>query len=304
MGDNGLPLLCFVTFTHKFNNMQTIKKAISPAFLEKPSVFIIGLFSVISLVMFILYAQFNTSEIMPKPLAVAISIKEIVFTSNFANNFVATLTLIASSMAKAVGISLLIVYLFTIPIFRPIGTFVSKLRFLTYTGLVFVFTISLKDGHAIKTSLLLFGIIPYFVTSLLSYIDSIAKIEYELCYTLRFGTWRTLYEVIIRGKMHLVFEVIRQNFAIAWMMITSVEGLSMSEGGLGTMMIKSNKYLKMDDVFAVLVIILLVGILFDYIFDVLKVWIFPYCDTKRNNRLWINRLTSFFFKKKQKLNVS
>ena len=74
------------------------------------------------------------------------------------------------------------------------------------------------------------------------------------------------------------------------MMITFVEGLCMSEGGLGTMMIKSNKYMKIDQVFAVLTIIFLVGILFDYLFSVLKVWAFPYTDTKRYNKLWINKI--------------
>jgi NitT/TauT family transport system permease protein len=73
-------------------------------------------------------------------------------------------------------------------------------------------------------------------------------------------------------------------------MITSVEGICMSEGGLGTMMIKSNKYLKMDDVFGVLIVILILGIVFDYLFDVMKVWIFPYTDTTRYNKLWINKI--------------
>ena len=148
----------------------------------------------------------------------------------------------------------------------------------------------LKDGHNIKLSLLLFGIIPYFVTSFLAYVNDISRKEYELCYSLKFNSWRTLYEVVIRGKLHFVLEVIKQNFAIAWMMITSVEGICMAEGGLGSMMIKSNKYLKIDDVFAILTIILLVGIIFDYLFSVIKVWAFPYTDTKRYNKLWINRL--------------
>jgi len=68
----------------------------------------------------------------------------------------------------------------------------------------------------------------------------------------------------------------RQNFAIAWMMITMVEGLSMSEGGLGTMLIKSNKYIDLGKVFALLFIILMIGILFDYLLSKIRVWLFPY----------------------------
>jgi ABC-type nitrate/sulfonate/bicarbonate transport system permease component len=73
-----------------------------------------------------------------------------------------------------------------------------------------------------------------------------------------------------------VFEVMRQNFAIAWMMITMVEGLSMSEGGLGTMLIKSNKYMDISTVFALLIVIFLVGLFFDWLLGRLRAWLFPY----------------------------
>jgi NitT/TauT family transport system permease protein len=70
----------------------------------------------------------------------------------------------------------------------------------------------------------------------------------------------------------------RQNFAIAWMMITMVEGLNMSEGGLGTMLIKSNKYIDLGTVFAILVIIFTIGICFDYLLKQLRSWFFPYTN--------------------------
>ena len=267
-----------------------MKKILFPQFLEKTNVRTMLLLSILQLVIFLAFAQFNGNEIIPKPSGILTSSWNIISGPGFLDNFVATLALILKGMGIAITISLSIVYLSLVPAFKGIAIFISKLRFLTYTGLLFVFTIMLHEGSSIKISLLLFGIIPYFVTSLLSYISDIPPQEYELCYTLKFNRWQTLFEVIVRGKLHLVLEVIRQNFAIAWMMITSVEGICMSEGGLGTMMIKSNKYLKIDDVFGVLLIILALGILFDYLFDLLKVWLFPYTDTKRANKLWIRKI--------------
>ena len=90
------------------------------------------------------------------------------------------------------------------------------------------------------------------------------------------NNWQTLLEVVIIGRLDQVFEVMRQNFAIAWMMITMVEGLSMSEGGLGTMLIKSNKYIDLSTVFGILVIIFGLGILFDYLLKNMRYWLFPY----------------------------
>jgi NitT/TauT family transport system permease protein len=267
-----------------------MKKLLFPSFINKPSFKIILISSIIQFVLVILFLEYNGNEVLPKPSKVLNSLYHIVISKDFIFDFVATLSMIFKSMFIAIGISLFFIYLSIIPIFRNVSNFISKLRFLTYTGLVFVFTVIFHNGTDIKLSLFLFAIIPYFVTSLLSYVKDIPQKEYELCYTLKFNEFQTLYEVVIKGQLHTVFEVIRQNFAIAWMMITSVEAYSMSEGGLGTMMIKSNKYLNMNDVFAVLIIILLLGIFFDYLFDLLKVYFFPYTNMKRYETLWINKL--------------
>jgi NitT/TauT family transport system permease protein len=147
---------------------------------------------------------------------------------------------------------------------------------LTLTGLIFIFTLLTQDGSQLKLSLLVFGIVPFFVTSFLSVIVHINKQEYELCKTLGYNNWQTLYEVIIIGKADQVFEILRQNFAIAWLMITLVEGLSMSEGGVGTLLIKYNKYNDLTNVLALQLVIFMIGIGFDYLLGSLKRWLFPY----------------------------
>jgi sulfonate transport system permease protein len=73
-----------------------------------------------------------------------------------------------------------------------------------------------------------------------------------------------------------VLEILRQNFAIAWLMITLVEGLSMSEGGIGTLLIKYNKYNDLSHVIAIQGVIFLIGIGFDYLLGGLRRWLFPY----------------------------
>ena len=92
------------------------------------------------------------------------------------------------------------------------------------------------------------------------------------------NSWQTLQEVIIIGRLDQVIEVVRQNFAIAWMMITMVEGLSMSEGGLGTLLIKSNKFIDLGTVFAILIIIFLIGVCFDFLLAKMRIWLFPYTN--------------------------
>lgn len=143
-------------------------------------------------------------------------------------------------------------------------------------GLIFIFTLLTRDGSQLKLSLLLFGIVPFLVTSFLAVILRTPAQELELCQTLGYNRWQSLYEMIIIGKADQVFEVVRQNFAIAWMMITMVEGLNMSEGGIGALLIKYNKYNDLPHVLALQAVIFGIGLCLDYLLGALRHWLFPY----------------------------
>ena len=223
-----------------------------------------------------LWQIFGGGGLIPTPWHILQAIGRIVTSPSFGDNLFSSLGLTLSGMGISIVLALIISYLSLLPAVAPLARFIVKCRYLTLTGLIFLFTLLTQDGHQLKLSLLIFGIVPFFVTSLLSIIESINTQEYDLCRTLRMNNWQTLFEVVIMGRLDQVFEVMRQNFAIAWMMITMVEGLSMSEGGLGTMLIKSNKYIDLSTVFGILVIIFAIGILFDYLLKNARYWLFPY----------------------------
>lgn len=196
--------------------------------------------------------------------------------NDFLDNLFRSLWISVQGMGISLIITVVVCYLSLIPLFNPITKFLVKSRYLTLTGLIFVIILITDDGSQRKLSLLVLGIVPFFVTSLMSIIDSINTQEYELCKTLRMSSWETLWEVVIIGRLDQVIEVMRQNFAISWMMITMVEGYNMSGGGLGTMLIKYNKFLALDKVFAVMLVIFILGIFFDFILGQVRHWLFPY----------------------------
>src|SRR5688500_9075143 len=140
------------------------------------------------------------------------------------DNILVSLLLTGKVMLYSILITLLFAYLSVLPFFKSVAQFIVKCRYLTLTGLIFIFTLLTQDGSQLKLSLLVFGIVPFFVTSFLSVIVQINQQEYELCKTLGYNNWQTLYEVIIIGKADQVFDILRQNFAISWLMITMVEG--------------------------------------------------------------------------------
>lgn len=224
--------------------------------------------------------QTTSDGLIPKPGNVAAAFGQLLTTKLFLDNMLVSLALTLQAMLYSIIITLVFAYLSVIPFFKTIAQFIVKCRYLTLTGLIFIFTLLTKDGSELKLSLLVFGIVPFFTTSFLSVIINIDKQEYELCKTLGYNNWQTLYEVIIVGKADQVFEIVRQNFAIAWMMITMVEGLSMSEGGIGTLLIKFNKYNDITNVVALQFMIFFTGLFFDYVLAVKKHWLFPYTKLK------------------------
>lgn len=220
--------------------------------------------------------------LIPKPAKVADAFLHLLSSRVLLDNVLVSLILTLKAMFYSILITLVFCYLSVVPFFRSIALFLVKCRYLTLTGLIFIFTLLTQDGSQLKLSLLVFGIVPFFVTSFLSVIVHINKQEYELCQTLGFNRWQTLVEVIIIGKADQVFEILRQNFAIAWLMITLVEGLSMSEGGVGTLLIKYNKYNDLTNVLALQLVIFLIGVGFDYLLGMLKRWLFPYTKLQIN----------------------
>jgi NitT/TauT family transport system permease protein len=218
--------------------------------------------------------------LIPKPAKVAGAFLNLLGTKLFIDNMLVSLLLTLKAMLYSILITLLFAYLYVLPFFKSVALFIVKCRYLTLTGLIFIFTLLTKDGSELKLSLLVFGIVPFFVTSFLSVIVHINPQEYELCKTLGYNNWQTLYEVIVIGKADQVFEILRQNFAISWLMITMVEGLSMSEGGIGTLLIKFNKYNDLTNVLAIQLAIFVIGLCFDYLLGTLRHWLFPYSKFK------------------------
>jgi len=220
--------------------------------------------------------QAAPAGLIPSPLRIGEALGGLLTSSLLWDNVLVSLLLTLKALLYSVLITLVFSYLSVVPFFRPLAHFIVKCRYLTLTGLIFIFTLLTRDGSQLKLSLLVFGIVPFFTTSFLSVIMQTNAQEFELCQTLGYGRWQSLYEVIVVGKADQVFEVVRQNFAIAWMMVTMVEGLSMSEGGVGTLLIKYNKYNDLVHVIALQAVIFGLGLFFDHLLGRLRHWFFPY----------------------------
>src|SRR5262249_34555677 len=123
-----------------------------------------------------------------------------------------------------------------------------------------------------------------FVTAMAQVVIEIPRENFDHLRALGAGEIRTLWEVVILGTLDKAFDVLRQNFAIGWTMITMVEGISRAEGGLGAVMLNQNKHFKLDAVFAILFLILFVGLVLDYGVGAITRVVCPYANIERMRR--------------------
>jgi NitT/TauT family transport system permease protein len=191
----------------------------------------------------------------------------------------ASLTISFEAILWAIGIGLGLAYLATIPLFKPFVSALGKLRFLSLSGTVLVFVASFS-GHGLKVAVLTFTIVTFLLNDMLRVIDSIPQEKFDHARTLGFNRWEVLREVVIRGTLHEAFDSLRMNAAIAWMMLTAVETLSRSEGGVGVLLLALQKSFNLPAVFAVQIMIFAVGIAQDQIIKGAKAAFCPYTVRK------------------------
>lgn len=220
---------------------------------------------------------FSPFVFLPTPVEVATAFVSL-WTEGLGGELITSFTLNVEAILLATVWSLLLSYATVIPFFRPVVAVISKLRFLSLVGLTFFFTLMASSGHELKLYLLVFSVSVFFVTGMADVINSIPREKYDLARTLRMGEWRVVWEVIILGQFDKVWDVLRQNAAIGWMMLTMVEGMSRSEGGIGALLLNQNKHFHLAAVFAIQITILLLGLGQDYALGAMKKLLCPYAD--------------------------
>jgi NitT/TauT family transport system permease protein len=221
---------------------------------------------------------FYPLQLFPTLGEVIASFKELVTTQGLIQELWASLTTALGALAIATVLALGISYLTALPFFRPIAYAASKMRYLTLTGLTFFMALLLSSGQQVKLAVLVFGATVYLVTGMTSVILTTTQEEMDHARTLGMGEWRSFWEVVVLGKLDDMLEVVRQNFAIVWTLITLVETLYQSEGGIGLLLYKQNRYLHLDGVLAIQLVILAAGAAQDYVFGLLRRIFFPHSE--------------------------
>ncbi len=210
------------------------------------------------------------------------SFEPLVKRHNLIGNWLSTVGLSLEAMAWSCLIATIISYLAVIPLFRPIAYAISKMRYMSFVGFAFLFMVALREPALIRVSLLIYGIVPFLVTSMTAIILSRDQMMFRYARTLNLSEARVVWHVLVRGVASDMLEAIRQNLAIAFVMIVTVEAKIRQGGGLGMLLYDvETRRADYAEVFAIQILIFATAIGFDVLIMLANRWLFPYAFLQR-----------------------
>lgn len=216
--------------------------------------------------------------LLPTPGATIASFPTLINKENVIGNTLKSIWLNLQGYYWAVLFSIPLGFLIGLfPIFR--GLFskqVDALRYLPLTAItgLFILWFGLDDG--MKVAFLAFGIIVYLLPVVVQRIDEVKEVYLKTVFTLGATDWQTIRTVYIPSVMSKVIDDIRVLTAISWTYIIIAELLNRQGGGIGSMLYIKGKQGQTEQVFALLMVIILVGFIQDRLFVYLDKRLFPH----------------------------
>jgi len=163
------------------------------------------------------------------------------------------------------------------PLFR--GLFskpVDAMRYLPLTALIGVFIVWFGIYDEMKVAFLAFGIIVFLLPTVIQRIDEVADVYLQTAFTLGANTWQTIKTVYFPAVMSKLIDDIRVLTAVSWTYIIVAEYINKDGGGLGALIYIKRRLQQMPDMFAIILVIVLIGFLQDRIFVYLSRRLFPH----------------------------
>lgn len=161
-----------------------------------------------------------------------------------------------------------------IPLFR--GLFsrqIDALRYLPLSALTSLFIVWFGLEDKMKIAFLAFGILVYLLPVIVQRIREVEAVYVQTAFTLSATNWQSFRSVYLPAVFSRLMDDIRVLTAISWTYIIIAELLN-RQGGIGGLIFIKSKMGQIDRVFAMLLLIILIGFLQDRVFS--------YMDTRLN----------------------
>ena len=226
------------------------------------------------------------SSILPNPIDVLKSFIPLYNDNSIISNTFFSIKLNLWGYIEAVAITLPLAFLLGLfPFFKHLlSRYVDAVRFLPLTAVTGIFIAWFGIGLGMKVHFLSFGIIVYLLPIAVQRINDTEQIYIDTVWTLGASSWQIFKNVYFPSVMSKLFDDIRVIVSISWTYIIVAELVNSADGGIGSMIYLCTRQSRMDKVFALLLVIILIGFIQDKIFKWLDYTLFKFKYASLKNK--------------------
>ncbi|NJO39249.1 MAG: ABC transporter permease [Cyanobacteria bacterium CRU_2_1] len=175
-----------------------------------------------------------------------------------------------------VGVGFLFAALFSIPVGVLMGSFPSirallepifgLIRYMPAPAFIPLLILYLGIGEEPKITLIFVGVFFFNSLMVMDTVKFVPKDLIEATYILGGNRWETLTHVILPHVLPGIIDACRINLAAAWQLVIVSELIAATEG-LGRRISVAGRFLRTDEIFVGLIVIGVIGLLFDLLFQ-------------------------------------
>ncbi|MDF1656142.1 MAG: ABC transporter permease [Verrucomicrobiales bacterium] len=226
---------------------------------------------------FLAAASFTPDALFPGPAKVATALYDLFATQAFGMDVLMSV--------KRILISFTIALLIALPLGMLMGTFpvaegflnplVSPFRYLPAPSFVPLLLMWLGTGDGQKIALLVLGVVWFLVTLFMDNTKAVRTEIVECSRTLGAKRGNVLWRVILPSALPSYLDTARQMLAVSWTYLVIAEIVAATDG-IGAMMMRAKRFVRVEDILAGILVIGLLGLLFDLVFRLIHRLCFRY----------------------------
>ena len=226
--------------------------------------------------------QWVNSLFMPPPEKVLLGLWSLLIQDAFLVDIGISIYRIALSFALACLVAVPLGIL--MGSFRRVEAFVNPLvsawRYLPAPSFIPLLLMWFGTGDGQKIALLFIGVIWFLITIIMDHVKSVRRELIETSMTLGGTRRQILWTVVIPASMPNILVALRQMLAVSWTYLVIAEIVAATTG-IGAVMMRAKRFLHVDKIMAGILVIGLLGLLFDFVFRLLHRLLFPYLESER-----------------------
>lgn len=228
---------------------------------------------------FVTWQGWMTEILLPGPMKVAAALNTLFTENNFLSDVLTSVwrVIFSFTLACAVAVPLGILmgsFKVVEAFFSP---FVSAWRYLPAPSFIPLLLMWFGAGDGQKLALLFIGVIWFLITLIADHTKAVSKDLINTSVTLGGSRLQVLRTVVVPAALPNIVVAMRQMLAVSWTYLVIAE-ITAADAGIGAMMMRAKRFLHVDQIMAGILVIGILGLIFDFLLRFVHRRAFHYLD--------------------------